>query len=637
MMPTDVDSGFQPRKLLVRAALVFLVLAAAILIALLAPHKVSAQTPTPAPLTLPTATPRASGSLSPGATTDHALPAAVEGAIVRIVSTGDYRRIFDSANARSFGTGSGFVIDGSGHIVTNAHVANGGSKFDIFFDGGVDSVAATLYDIDECADIALLTLDDPAAAPTFLQWRSTPAAIGETIYAAGYPGGVAELRATQGAIRNTDLRAFTDWASVQHVIDHTAFVEPGNSGGPLLDSAGSVVGVVYARGGTAGDAAAIAGENAQEIVRQLLDGDSGFRTGINGQAFSVTPDQYGIWVVSVAPGSAADSAGILPGDIVRRFDNRVVARDGTLARYCQLLRDLAPDAAPNIEVLRPDTGEVLSGALNGVALRPFRSLAAAAFPTPTPVPTPVAAPLVLAENASGDVALNVPGDWSYRLTDSVGFGSLVTARIFGVAPTSDAYATGQALLRVVVGETIGLSAEEILDQTRGSLYCAAFERSDYEDASWFGIVDRCTGVHDPTYVNAFLNSQVQPDLFANLNFFVSTSAYPIELDAVIAPLAQTLLPSLPVADRPSAVVQVQALNVREGPGLGYTPITQVYSGESLPIAGKDSEACEWVFVAYSNLAGWVAAAPQYITLDRACAELEVLTADEIAEWITERQ
>lgn len=635
-MPTASNNTFQPRKRFFKALVASLALAAAILTSQLAERTVFAQTPTPAPVTLPTATPRPAGSLAPGVTTDHELPAEIEDAIVRIVSAGDFRRIFDSENARSFGTGSGFVIDYAGHIVTNAHVANGGSKFDIYFDGGDDSVAATLLDIDECADIAVLLLDDPGAAHSFLQWSATPAEIGETIYAAGYPGGVAELRATQGLVRNTGLRAFTDWASVQHVIDHTAFVEPGNSGGPLLGASGEVLGIVYARGDKAGDAAAIAGEDAQEVIAKLLSSDVGFRTGINGQAFAVAPDQFGIWVVSVAPDSAADRAGILPGDIVRRFDNRVVARDGTLAHYCQVLRDLAVDATPNIEVLRPDTGEVLSGALNGTTLRAFRPIASAAYPTPTPIPTPVAAPLVLAEDDSGDVALNVPGDWSYRLTDSVGFGSLVTARIFGVAPTSDDYATGQALLRVVVGEIAGLSPEDILDQTRGSLYCASFERSDYADESWHGIVDRCTGLHDPTYVNAFLNSQQEPGLFANLNFFVAAPDYPIALDAVIAPLAQRLLPTLPVADRPSAVVQVQALNVREGPGLDYTPITQVYSGESLPIAGKDSDTCDWVFVAYSNLAGWVAAAPQYIALDRPCGDLAVLTADEISAWQSER-
>jgi len=92
---------------------------------------------------------------------------------------------------------------------------------------------------------------------------------------------------------------------------------------------------------------------------------------------------------------------------------------------------------------------------------------------------------------------------------------------------------------------------------------------------------------------------------------------------------RTLVDAFMAAD---PTVQVDLLNVRSGPGLEYAPITQVYSGESLPIAGKDTEACNWVFVAYSNLAGWVAAAPQYVALDRPCNELVVLTPQEIDAW-----
>lgn len=594
--------------------------------------------PTPAnaqqPVTLPTPTPRATPNPTgtPAPAVNVPLPENVANGVVRVVTTGEYRRLFDSEGSRGFGTGSGFVIDANGLIVTNAHVVNGGDAFEIYFSGSDTSQPATLVAADECADIALLLLDPTLAPLNALAWRDHAATTGESVIAAGYPGGVHEIQATQGIVRNTGLRSFTDWASVANAIDHTAAVEPGNSGGPLLDTAGNVVGIVYARGSAAGDAAAIAGEDAQAIIEALLSGNESFRTGMTVQAFAAGGDQFGIWITSVAPDSPADRAGLQPGDILRRFNNRVVGRDGTLARYCQILRNLPLDAQVATEIYRPDTAEALSGTLNGAPLQPFRTLEAAAHPTATPAPTPVAAPLTSVSDTSGTVMLNAPSDWIYEVNGAVGFGSIISARIFGVAPSERDYESGRALLRVVVGEITGLDGGEILDDTRDDLQCTTFERSEYIDAAWQGIVDRCTGLHDPSYLNAFLISVEHPALFANLNFFVSQSHYPIELREVIAPLAENLVPTLPVADRPVGIVQVDALNVREGPGLEFAPITQVYGGEALPIAGKDNDACGWLFVAYSNLAGWVAAAPQYVSLDRPCAELAILTDAEIANW-----
>jgi len=600
------------------------------------------------PVTLPTPTPRIDApSAVPPALAATPIPAftslstptfspatfdTVANAIVRIVSIGEYRRLFDGADARSLGTGTGFLVNEGGLIVTNAHVVNGGDDFQVYFNGETESTAATLLATDECSDIALLRLVPTDRALTSLAWRTTPAARGENVIAAGYPGGVAGLHITEGTVRQTGLRSFTDWASVPNVIDHTASVEPGNSGGPLLDSAGAVVGVVYARGSEPGDAAAIASEDAQSVIEALLAGDAGYRTGITGQAFSAEDDQFGVWVISVASDSYAAAAGVQPGDIIRRLNGRVVGRDGTMARYCQIVRDLALDAAVPVEIFRPNTNEVLSGALNGAALTPFRNLTAAAYPTATPVPTPVAAPLAPVVDETGALTFNAPSDWLYQLNDSVGFGSIVSARILGVGPSAVEYETGRALLRVVVGEITGLDPEQILDQTRDDLYCGDFERVAYADGSWQGLVDRCIGLHDPSYINAFLTSVERPMLFANVNFFVSQSDYPLDLAEVIAPLSERLLPALPIAERPSAVVQVDLLNVRTGPGLENSPITQVYRGESLPIAGKDTDACDWLFVAYSNLAGWVAAAPQYIALDRPCEELVVLTPQEIDAW-----
>ena len=93
--------------------------------------------------------------------------------------------------------------------------------------------------------------------------------------------------------------------------------------------------------------------------------------GINGEAV-VDPAQElsGIWVASVASGSPASNAGIEAGDIITRLESLVLATDGTMADYCDVLRSHHGDDVLSIEVLRFATGEVLEGELNGTPLEP---------------------------------------------------------------------------------------------------------------------------------------------------------------------------------------------------------------------------------------------------------------------------
>ncbi len=93
---------------------------------------------------------------------------------------------------------------------------------------------------------------------------------------------------------------------------------------------------------------------------------------------------------------------------------------------------------------------------------------------------------------------------------------------------------------------------------------------------------------------------------------------------------------IPFWEPPRAEVLVEGLNVRSGPGLENEVMTTLHSGETLPVLGKASDACEWIYFYFTNLDGWSSAAPQYLSLDRACDEIAVITPAEIEAFKAER-
>ncbi|MHC1789814.1 trypsin-like peptidase domain-containing protein [Solidesulfovibrio sp.] len=143
-------------------------------------------------------------------------------------------------------TGTGFVVSRVGHVLTNAHVAQGCGRLEAVIDGR--PVAATLVRFDAGLDLALLRLAvAPSRALTFREGSDLPP--GTPVFAAGYPGDAArtgQLRLTSG--RTRELAAGAGNAKDMAV---SAEVLPGNSGGPLLDAGGRVAGVVRARRDTA--------------------------------------------------------------------------------------------------------------------------------------------------------------------------------------------------------------------------------------------------------------------------------------------------------------------------------------------------------------------------------------------------
>ncbi len=147
---------------------------------------------------------------------------------------------------------------------------------------------------------------------------------------------------------------------------HDAVTNPGNSGGPLVSEDGKVVAVNYAGSSVTDQYFSIKAETAIPIINRLQSGEDVNSIGINGVAVrnedgSIT----GIWVSSVASGSAADQAGVSAGDILTTMEGLVLATDGTMSAYCDILRTHSADDTLSIEILRWASGEYLAGQLNG--------------------------------------------------------------------------------------------------------------------------------------------------------------------------------------------------------------------------------------------------------------------------------
>jgi serine protease Do len=321
--------------------------------------------PATTPVTRPTTPP---STTTPAPDTTVTSYKDVQPAVVQIVAKGTFRDP-EVGYADGSGLGSGFLISDDGLVVTNNHVVAGAATLEVYVGGDLDrSYNARVLGTSECNDLALVQLSGAADMP-HLDWYGGTITPGLDVYAAGYPLGDPQFTLTRGIVAKARAGGdLTGTSSIDHTIEHDANIQPGNSGGPLVDSDGEVVGINYAGGAqvtTTEQFYAIASDLAQPVVDQLRNGDVE-SLGINGWA--VHDDDAGIagiWVAGVAAGSPAAKVGLQPGDIVTSMNGLPVGTDGTFKDYCDVIRTAGEGQPIAVDVLRYDTSEVLKGEING--------------------------------------------------------------------------------------------------------------------------------------------------------------------------------------------------------------------------------------------------------------------------------
>ena len=299
----------------------------------------------------------------------------VQDATIQIVAEGTFIDPQLGTLYNSAGRGSGFFIDPSGIAVTNNHVVTGAALLQIWVAGEEKPRNARILGVSECWDLAVIDVEGEGYS--YLDWYTGEIKPGMDVYTAGFPLGDPEYTLTKGIISKANANGETSWASLDAVIEHDARIRGGNSGGPLVTSDGKVVGINFAGIESTDQNFAILGSRAQPVIERLSEGQDVESIGINGQAV-ITEDGSlsGIWVSSVKSGSPADKTGIQAGDILTSMEGLLLATDGTMADYCDILRTRNPDDTIAVEVLRYASEEYLEGQLNGRELETSFSFAA---------------------------------------------------------------------------------------------------------------------------------------------------------------------------------------------------------------------------------------------------------------------
>jgi S1-C subfamily serine protease len=244
--------------------------------------------------------------------------------------------------------GTGMVLTSSGRVLTNNHVIRGATDIRVVVPRTGRSFPAKVVGYDEADDVAVLQAGGAPNLQTVSLGDSETLDPGQPVKALGNAGGTGSLRTAAGTVTGLD-RAITvgdDQGGSEHLtgmIETNADVQPGDSGGPLMDASGQVVGMDTAASvtsgfmqSTAGTGFAIPIDKALSIADQIVHGDGSARVHVGGTAFlgvEVVENSLGgsgAVVTSVVPGSPAEAAGLTPGDLITAVGDQAVSSPSQL-------------------------------------------------------------------------------------------------------------------------------------------------------------------------------------------------------------------------------------------------------------------------------------------------------------------
>ncbi|MFC0677584.1 Do family serine endopeptidase [Lysobacter korlensis] len=346
---------------------------------------------------------------------------------------------------RGVSQGTGFLISDDGYVLTNHHVIDGADTVTVRL-GDRREFKAKVVGSDEQSDVALLKVEGKGLPA--LRTSAKPLKAGEWVVAIGSPFGL-EHSVTAGIV--SAVGRANPYANQQYVpfIQTDVAINRGNSGGPLLNTKGEVVGInsqIFSNsGGYMGVSFAIPIDVAMNAVQQLRETGRVSRglLGVGVQALSANearalglPDVSGALVNAVQPGSAADKAGIEVGDVIRAVNGKPV--------------DVSSDLPPLVGLLPPGTRATVTVSRNGrnrdipVVLDALEGPASAAAGA---APAPAGAPPAAASNALGLAARDLSAAERQSLGVEPGQG-VVIARVDGAAARDAGLQPRDVILRV---------------------------------------------------------------------------------------------------------------------------------------------------------------------------------------------
>ncbi len=270
----------------------------------------------------------------------------------------------ESAGGASSGTG--FVIDTNGTIVTNAHVVGGASQVQVRFEDTAERVHAEVLGTDASSDLAVLRVDashtEKLKPLKFADSGSVK--VGDVALAIGYPLGL-DQTLTQGivsAVDGTPIKSPNGF-SIDKVIQTDAPINPGNSGGPLLDAAGRVIGInsqiatAAAGGGNVGIGFAVPSNTVRQVVPRLRAGAAIKRPYVGVTTSESSTGALGAQVADVIGGGPAAAAGIKVGDVLIGVGGQPIERPDDVSAAIENRR---PGDKVEIKLLRGGTQRTVS-------------------------------------------------------------------------------------------------------------------------------------------------------------------------------------------------------------------------------------------------------------------------------------
>ena len=250
-------------------------------------------------------------------------------------------------------TGSGFIYSADGLIITNYHVIEDGTAVQVVMEDGT-TYDAQVVGGDEKSDLAVLRIDAQGLTPVTVNSTDTPV-VGETVLAIGNPLGLELQGSVSAGIISAVDRQITVEGRTMNLLQTDASISPGNSGGPLVNSRGEVIGINSAKISSSlaeGLGFAIPMTTAMPIINDLIE--YGYVTGrpvigIGGSDVSNEMVLFyrmpqGVYVQTVTPNSSAETAGIQVGDII-------VAADGQEITSITELNNIKDQHAPGDEIV----------------------------------------------------------------------------------------------------------------------------------------------------------------------------------------------------------------------------------------------------------------------------------------------